>query len=40
MSMEKYKRNYRFRSDEGGKSLKWLIIIVAIIVGILAYLSK
>lgn len=40
MSLEKYKRDYRFKSEEGGKSLKWLIIIVAIIVGIIAYLSK
>lgn len=38
--MDKYKRDYRYKSDEGGKSFKWLIIILAIIVGLIAYLSR
>ncbi len=40
MNMDKYKRDYRFKSDEGadsGKGLKWLIIAGGLIVVALAY---
>ncbi|WP_262506431.1 hypothetical protein [Sphingobacterium paucimobilis] len=40
MDMNKYKRDYKFRSDEGtdsGKSMKWLIIIGGLVVVALAY---
>jgi hypothetical protein len=40
MSMEKYKRDYRFKSDEGNKSFKWLIIILAIIIAAIAYFTR
>ncbi|WP_262896196.1 hypothetical protein [Sphingobacterium faecale] len=38
--MDRYKRDYKFRSDEGadsGKDLKWLIIGGALVVIALAY---
>ncbi len=38
MDVDKYKRDYKFRSDEGNKSFKWIIIIGGIIVAILAYI--
>lgn len=40
MDMDKYKRDYKFKSEEGasaGGSLKWLIIICGIIIAVLAY---
>ncbi len=43
MDMNKYKRDYKYKStegEEGGKNLKWLIIIAAIIVALLAYIFK
>lgn len=42
MDMNKYKRDYRFKSDEenkGGGS-KWLIIVVGIIIALLAYFCQ
>ncbi len=43
MDMNKYKRDYKYKSvegAEGGKNLKWLIIIVAIFIGVIAYISS
>ncbi|WP_262886585.1 hypothetical protein [Sphingobacterium sp. SGG-5] len=43
MDMNKYKRDYKYKSAEGeesGKNLKWLIIITAIIIGIIAYIFR
>lgn len=37
MDIDKFKRDYKYKSDEGGKSFKWLIIICGIIVAILAF---
>lgn len=40
MNMGKYKRDYKFRSDEGsegGKNLIWLIIICGLAVAAAAY---
>lgn len=43
MDMDKYKRNYKFRSEEGaegGRNLKWLIIICGLIIAALAYFLR
>jgi|GEM_PF-2337964 len=43
MDMNKYKRDYKYRSTEGaesGKWLKWLIILLGIAVALLAYFLK
>ncbi len=40
MDMDKYKRDYKYRSSEGDKSYKWIIIIGAIVVALLAYFTK
>jgi len=40
MDMNKYKREYKYKSaqgEEGGRWLKWLIIIAGIIVALAAY---
>lgn len=35
--MDKYKRDYRFKSDEGERSLKWLIVVCGIVIAAVAY---
>lgn len=36
--MDKYKRNYNFKSDEGDKNgLKWLIVLLAIVIIAISY---
>lgn len=40
MDIDKYKRDYRYKSNEGNKSFKWLIIIVALLVALFAYFFK
>jgi len=40
MDFDKYKRDYRYKSSEGNKSFKWLIICVAIVFVIIAYFFK
>lgn len=40
MDMDKYKRDYRYKSSEGDKNYKWIIIIGGIIVVLLAYFFK
>jgi uncharacterized membrane-anchored protein len=42
MDMNKYKRDYRYRSDEGnnGGKFKWLIVAVGVIIALLAYFFK
>lgn len=35
--MEKYKRDFKFRSEEGEKSYTWLIILAGIAAAVLAY---
>lgn len=40
MDMDKYKRDYRFRSSEGNKNFKWIIIVVGVIIALLAYFMK
>ncbi|WP_422798794.1 hypothetical protein [Sphingobacterium sp. Mn56C] len=42
MDMDKYKRDYRFKSDEGskGSSLKWLIILCGVAIAAVAYFFK
>lgn len=40
MDMNKYKRDYKYKSSEGadgGVNLKWLIIGTGIVIAILAY---
>lgn len=37
MDMDKYKRDYRYKSEEGGKSQKWLIIICGLAIAAAAY---
>jgi len=40
MDMNKYKRNYNFKSDEGNKKgMTWFIILVAVIIVAIAYFS-
>lgn len=40
MDFNKYKREYHYKGTEGGKLLKWLIILVALAVAVLAYFTK
>lgn len=40
MDMDKYKRDFRYKSQEGNKNFKWLIILCGIIIVVLAYLLK
>ena len=38
MDMNKYKRDYRFKSDEGdNKNYTWLIILCAVVIIVFAY---
>lgn len=38
MEIDKYKRDYKFRSEEGTSSVgKWIIIIGGLLVALLAY---
>ncbi len=37
MDLDKYKRDFKYRSREGDKSFKWMIILGGIIIAILAY---
>ncbi|WP_262708985.1 hypothetical protein [Sphingobacterium lumbrici] len=40
--MSKYKRDYRYKSNEGnnGDKFKWLIVAVGVIIALLAYFLK
>lgn len=43
MDMDKYKRDYKFKSEEGangGGNFKWLIIICGLVIVALAYFLK
>lgn len=40
MDMDKYKRDYKYKSEEGDKNFKWLIIGLGIIIAIIAYFFK
>ena len=40
MDLDKLKREYRYKSQEGDKNYKWLIFGVAIIIALLAYFFK
>jgi len=38
MDMNKYKRDYNFKSDEGNnKGMTWFIVLIAVIIGVIAY---
>ena len=37
MDMDKFKRDYKFKSSEDGGFNKWIIIIGGVIVAVLAY---
>lgn len=37
MDLDKYKRDFKYKSTEGDKSFKWMIILGGIIIAILAY---
>lgn len=37
MDMDNFKRDYKYKSTEGDKNFKWLIILGGIVVALLAY---
>jgi len=37
MDLDKYKRDFRYRSAEGNKSFKWIIILGGVMIALLAY---
>ena len=40
MDMDKYKRDYKYKSSEGDKNFKWIIILGAAVIALLAYFLK
>jgi hypothetical protein len=40
MDLDKYKRDYRYKSSEGNKSFKWIIIVGAVVIALIAYFLK
>lgn len=43
MNLDKYKRDYKFKSQEGmhgASTTKWIIIIGGMVIAVLAYLSS
>lgn len=37
MDMNKYKRDYNFKTNEGKKGMTWLIVLIGIAIAALAY---
>lgn len=40
MDMDKFKRDYKYKTNEGGKSFTWLIIVCAAIIVLLAFFMR